>query len=30
LGFFIECRHFPCPLEPEGVKRQHALCELWL
>src|SRR5262244_3752898 len=21
---------FPCPGEPEGVKRQHAVCELWL
>ena len=26
----VPARSFPCPRVPEGVKRQHALWELWL
>ncbi len=30
MCFDLGNRRFPCPGEPEGVKRQHVLSKLWL
>jgi hypothetical protein len=29
-AWWFGCSRFPCPEDPKGVKRQHALCELWV